>query len=106
MGGVELRRTSACHRTVRLCRGVAVAALMTSVAACSSDLHRFNGNPFASDTTARGPQVASAESRPAVAAQPLPPPAGHSQQAMAASHDVTGTTPSPRTWQWEGGTPV
>jgi murein DD-endopeptidase MepM/ murein hydrolase activator NlpD len=117
MGGVELRRVSTPQLAGRISRAAIVVGFSAGLAACSGDTARFNSNPFntAQDTTgaAKPAHVARSETRPVYSSQALPPPTAPAAPApMASGHqqlrntDVTGTTAAPRTWTWEGGTPV
>src|ERR1700746_3094973 len=83
-----------------------IALLAVGLAACSSDLARFNDNALSNPYASRPPansNVAAAQPAPApgpIDARPLPPPPAHS--------DITGTvahTPK-RDWDWDGGTAV
>ncbi|MGZ3412039.1 MAG: peptidoglycan DD-metalloendopeptidase family protein [Xanthobacteraceae bacterium] len=85
--------------------------MAAGVAACSADTGRFNANPFSTShemaSAAPPAQSAAVETRPAYSSQPLPPPTAQSgHQPYSSNADITGSTPSPRNWQWEGGTPV
>jgi murein DD-endopeptidase MepM/ murein hydrolase activator NlpD len=103
---------SAWRRAGLVVRVTGVTVFAVGLAACSSDTGRFNDNPFASShemaSAAPPPRSAPSQSRPSYSSQPLPPPAGQvSQQQMRTNTaDVTGTTPSPHNWQWEGSTPI
>ena len=92
-------------------RGASVALVAAGLAACSADTGRFNANPFSTSremaSAAPPSQSAAVETRPAYSSQPLPPPTAQSgHQSYSSNADITGSTPSPRNWQWEGGTPV
>jgi murein DD-endopeptidase MepM/ murein hydrolase activator NlpD len=91
-------------RSHGLLRLAPIALVASGLAACSSDLSRFNGdslsNPFASHPPANS-NVAAAQPAPtggSIDARPLPPP--HS--------DVTGSVAlrSTRDWDWNGGTAI
>jgi murein DD-endopeptidase MepM/ murein hydrolase activator NlpD len=117
MGGVELRRVSAPLLAGRISRAAIVVGFSAGLAACSGDTARFNSNPFntAQDTTgaAKPAHVARAETKPVYSSQALPPPTAPAAPApLASGHqqlrgtEITGATAAPRTWTWEGGTPV
>jgi len=90
-----------------LIRLAPIALIASGLAACSSDLARFNDNALSNPYASRPPansNVAAAQPAPASApgpidARPLPPP-GHS--------DITGTVAhtGKRDWDWDGGTAV
>jgi murein DD-endopeptidase MepM/ murein hydrolase activator NlpD len=116
MGWVEIRRGSVLSRTALLYRAAGIAALAAGLAACSSDLSRFNSNPFGTHAETTGaaaappPVIGRVETKPAYSSQPLPPPGaaasagGH--QPLSQSADVTGTVRGNMNWQLQGGTPV
>jgi murein DD-endopeptidase MepM/ murein hydrolase activator NlpD len=89
-----------------LLRLAPIALIASGLAACSSDIARFNdgalSNPYASRPPANG-NVAAAQPAPAagsVDARPLPPPPSHA--------DITGTVArtGKREWDWNGGTAI
>jgi len=93
-------------RSRGLIRLAPIALIASGLAACSSDIARFNdgalSNPYASRPPANG-NVAAAQPAPApgpIDAQPLPPPPARS--------DITGTVAhtGKRDWDWDGGTAV
>jgi murein DD-endopeptidase MepM/ murein hydrolase activator NlpD len=90
-----------------LIRLAPIALIASGLAACSSDIARFNdnalSNPYASRPPANG-NVAAAQPAPAgnsIDARPLPPP-------PAPNSEVTGTVAhsGKRDWDWDGGTAV
>src|SRR5262249_31119149 len=88
-------------RSRGLIRLAPIALMASGLAACSSDIARFNDNalssPYASPRPeGRGPAAPPHPGGP-VAAQPLPPPPSRS--------DVTGTVArsGKRDWDWNGG---
>ena len=93
-------------RPLGLIRLAPIALIASGLAACSSDIARFNdnalSNPFASHPAANG-NVAATQPAPAgnsIDARPLPPPPANSE--------VTGTVArtGKRDWDWDGGTAV
>src|SRR5262249_17616177 len=89
-----------------LIRLAPIALIASGLAACSSDIARFNdgalSNPYASRPPANS-NVAAAQPAPApgpIDARPLPPPPAHA--------DITGTVAhtGKRDWDWDGGTAV
>jgi len=100
MGGFpELRRARA------LMRLAPIALIASGLAACSSDLARFNdeslSNPYASRPSANSNVAAAQPASGHVDARPLPPPPSRSE--------ITGTVakrPGKHEWDWDGGTAV
>ena len=86
-------------RSRGLIRLAPIALIASGLAACSSDIARFNdnalSNPFASRPPAGSMAAAPSASDGSVDAQPLPPP----------RTDVTGTVArsGKRNWDWDGG---
>jgi murein DD-endopeptidase MepM/ murein hydrolase activator NlpD len=90
-------------RSRGLIRLAPIALIASGLAACSSDIARFNDNALSNPYAARpsGSNIAAAPPAPAdgsVEAQPLPPPRS----------DVTGTVArnGKRDWDWDGGTAI
>jgi murein DD-endopeptidase MepM/ murein hydrolase activator NlpD len=87
-------------RSRGLIRLAPIALIASGLAACSSDIARFNdnalSNPFASRPPAGSMAAAPSASDGSVDAQPLPPPP---------RTDVTGTVArsGKRNWDWDGG---
>jgi murein DD-endopeptidase MepM/ murein hydrolase activator NlpD len=86
-----------------LMRLAPIALIASGLAACSSDVARFNDNSLSNPYASRPPasNVAAAPAAPAggsVESQPLPPPRS----------DVTGTVARTgnRDWDWDGGTAI
>src|ERR1051326_3795034 len=85
-----------------LIRLAPIVMIASGLAACSSDIARFNdnalSNPYASRPPAGSIAAAPASSGGSVDAQPLPPPRS----------DVTGTVArsDKRKWDWDGGTAI
>jgi murein DD-endopeptidase MepM/ murein hydrolase activator NlpD len=81
-----------------------VALIASGLAACSSDIARFNDNALSNPYASRPPansNVAAAQPAPTgqVDARPLPPPGS----------EVTGSVPAAygkRDWDWDGGTAI
>src|SRR6516225_9446225 len=88
-----------------LIRLAPIALIASGLAACSSDLARFNDNALSNPYASRPPannNVAAAQPAPApgpIDARPLPPP-GHADITGSVAH--TGK----RDWDWDGGTAV
>jgi murein DD-endopeptidase MepM/ murein hydrolase activator NlpD len=91
---------------------VLIALIASGLAACSSDVARFNdgslSNPYASRAPANDNVASAAQPAPSgrVDARPLPPP-GNGYGAPARS-DITGTVPgnAKHDWDWDGGTAI
>jgi murein DD-endopeptidase MepM/ murein hydrolase activator NlpD len=91
-----------------LIRLAPIALIASGLAACSSDLARFNdgalSNPYASRPGANGNMAAAQPAPPPAAGsidtRPLPPPPSHA--------DITGTVArtGKRDWDWDGGTAI
>src|ERR1043166_5210494 len=88
------------RRSRGLIRLAPIALIASGLAACSSDMARFNdgalSNPYASRSHAGSVAAAPPSSDGSVDAQPLPPPP---------RTDVTGTVARSgnRNWDWDGG---
>src|SRR5262249_19576519 len=92
-----------------LIRLAPIALIASGLAACSSDIARFNdgalSNPYASPPPANSNVAAAQPAAPPAAgsidARPLPPPPPHSA-------DITGTVArtGKRDWDWNGGTAI
>jgi murein DD-endopeptidase MepM/ murein hydrolase activator NlpD len=114
MNRVGVRRALAWQRAGSAVRIASVATIAAGLAACSADTGRFTDNPFSSSremaSAAPPPRSAAIETRPSYSSQPLAPPRGQAgqvaRQPNSATADITGTTPSPHNWQWEGSTPI
>jgi murein DD-endopeptidase MepM/ murein hydrolase activator NlpD len=80
-----------------LIRLAPIALIASGLAACSSDLARFNDNALSSPYASRPPAPSAALSEGSVDAQPLPPPPSRG--------DVTGgvNRVGKRDWDWDGG---
>jgi murein DD-endopeptidase MepM/ murein hydrolase activator NlpD len=93
-------------RSRGLIRLAPIALIASGLAACSSDIARFNDNALSNPYASRPPansNVAAAQPAPApgpIDARPLPPP--------PANADITGTVAhtGKRDWDWDGGTAV
>jgi murein DD-endopeptidase MepM/ murein hydrolase activator NlpD len=91
---------------------VLMALIASGLAACSSDVARFNdgslSNPYASRAPANDNVAAAAQPAPSgrVDARPLPPPSNG--YGAPAHSDITGTVPGSarRDWDWDGGTAI
>jgi murein DD-endopeptidase MepM/ murein hydrolase activator NlpD len=87
-----------------LIRLAPIALIASGLAACSSDIARFNDGALSNPYASRPPSSSMAAAQPApdsghVDAQPLPPPP---------RSDITGTVArsGKRNWDWDGGTAV
>src|SRR5262249_59767517 len=93
-------------------RAAVLVLVAAGVAACSSDMSRFNDNPFASlshpDTTASIPQAQTAPPQQSAAATGTSSSKVVAVNSPAHSGEGTGTAarqPSGN-WTWDGGTAV
>jgi len=93
-------------------RAAVLALVAAGVAACSSDMSRFNDNPFASlsrpDTTASIPQAQTAPPQQSAAATGTSSSKVVAVNSPAHSGEGTGTAAhkSSGNWTWDGGTAV
>jgi len=93
-------------------RAAVLALVAAGVAACSSDMSRFNDNPFASlsrpDTTASIPQAQTAPPQQSAAATGASSSKVVAVNSPAHSGEGTGTAArkSSGNWTWDGGTAV
>jgi len=92
------------RRSRGLIRLAPIALIASGLAACSSDIARFNDGALSNPYASRPPGSSLAEAPPAPAgghvdARPLPPPP---------RTDITGTVAraGKRNWDWDGGTAV
>ena len=91
-------------RSRGLIRLAPIALIASGLAACSSDIARFNDGALSNPYASRPPSSSVAAAQPApdaghVEAQPLPPPS---------RSDITGTVArsGKRNWDWNGGTAI
>ncbi len=103
------------RRWLAVFRLALLASLSVTAVACSSDIHRFESNPY--NSRAQGPSevtgsVAQPERSSSVQSAPLPPPNGPQaggSPGMASYHpggsrpEVAAARPG---WNWEGGTAI
>ncbi len=109
---------------------VVLALVALSAAGCSSEISRFDSNPFASKNTSSGDVTGSigssnsgrVESKPLPPAGHLPPPTqpatvsggvvggGKGMASYQPGSDITGSVassqPPAKTWDWNGGTAI
>jgi murein DD-endopeptidase MepM/ murein hydrolase activator NlpD len=110
-------------RSLKVLRLAVLATISVAAVSCSSDTHRFQYNPFGSQTQAPSSEVTGSvaqQKHSAIQSAPLPPPSASAPQTrpavigtaggsrgMASYEPGSGSAAAAKpAWNWEGGTAI
>src|SRR5882724_4136487 len=97
-------------RSLKVLRLAVLATISVAAVSCSSDTHRFQYNPFRSQTQASSNEVTGSvgqQKQAAIQSAPLPPPNVSAPQTRPAVIGTAGSgAAAKRGWNWEGGTAI
>ena len=96
-------------RSLRWFRLAMLATISVAAVSCSGETHRFESNPYRSQSSSNEVTGSIQQRHASVQSAPLPPPSTAGMQPPATRPAVT-PPPAPaaaqRAWNWEGGTAI
>jgi murein DD-endopeptidase MepM/ murein hydrolase activator NlpD len=98
-------------RSLRWFRLAILATISVAAVSCSGETHRFDSNPYRSQSSANEVTGSVPQRHAAVQSAPLPPPTASMQPPSTRPAVTASVQPSPaqtaqRGWNWEGGTAI